>query len=297
MEKDLFSKFSQVSYQELMKNHTSFRLGGPVDVFIEPQSPDEIQEIIRLCKEESLPWMVLGKGTNLIISDQGLDGVIIHMGQAFEKIEKIDQKTIRAYSGASLKDLAEFALDLSLEGLEFAHGIPGSVGGAITMNAGAYDGECVQAVKEVCLMTRQGQVKVLSNEEMDFAYRHSRVQEEKDIVLWASFALEKGDPVKIQDKMEDLWQRRLNKQPLEYPSAGSTFKRPPGHYAGQLIDQAGCRGLYHRGAQVSQKHCGFVINKDGATTQAVVELIETVQKLVKDQFGVDLETEVKVLGR
>ena len=297
MNKDLFSSFKNVSYQEPMKNHTSFQLGGPVDVFIEAQDLGEIKKAVDLCKRESLPWMVLGKGTNLIISDLGLDGVIIHMGEAFKKIEAIDETVIRAYAGTSLKSLAEFAQERSLEGLEFAHGIPGSVGGAITMNAGAYDGECVQVVKEVGLMTRQGEILTLSVEEMDFAYRHSRVQREKDIVLWASFQLKKGDPLKIQEKMDDLWQRRLNKQPLEYPSAGSTFKRPPGHYAGQLIDLAGCRGLYHQGAQISQKHCGFVINKNQASTQAVVELIETVQKLVKDQFGVDLETEVKVLGR
>lgn len=296
MNKDLFQDFKNLSFNEEMKNHTSFQLGGPVDVFIEGEGIEDIRKAVEICKKENIPLMVLGKGTNLLISDKGMDGLVLHIGEAFTDIHREGQDLV-AGAGLSLKKLAEFALKEGLTGLEFAHGIPGSVGGAMTMNAGAYDGECVQVVKEVGLMTRDGDYLVVAGEDMDFAYRHSRIQDEGSICLWARFALKEGDPKAIQEKMEDLWQRRVQKQPLEYASAGSMFKRPPGHYAGQLIDQAGCRGLYHKGAQISQKHCGFVINRGGARTQDVVDLIHTVQKEVKDRFGVDLETEVRVLGR
>lgn len=296
MNKDLFQDFKKLSFDEEMKNHTSFQLGGPVDVFIEGEGIEDIRKAVEICKKENIPLMVLGKGTNLLISDKGMDGLVLHIGEAFTDIHREGQDLV-AGAGLSLKKLAEFALKEGLTGLEFAHGIPGSVGGAMTMNAGAYDGECVQVVKEVGLMTRDGDYQVVAGEDMDFAYRHSRIQDEGSICLWARFALKEGDLKAIKEKMEDLWQRRVQKQPLEYASAGSMFKRPPGHYAGQLIDQAGCRGLYHKGAQISQKHCGFVINRGGARTQDVVDLIHTVQKEVKDRFRVDLETEVRVLGR
>lgn len=278
-----------------MKEVTSFQIGGPVDYFIEPRSEEELRQVIAAVQKEKMDWMVMGKGTNMVVSDKGMRGAVIRLENYFADV-RVDGTRVIAQSGASLRKVAEAACKASLEGLEFAHGIPGAVGGAMTMNAGAYGGEMKDVVESVKVMHHDGTTEVIPADEMDFRYRNSRVYDEKLVVLEATFALKPGDEAAIQSRMDELWQRRLTKQPLEYPSAGSTFKRPEGYFAGQLIDQAGLRGLKHGGAQVSEKHCGFVINCGDATCKDVVELIRTVQEAVYEKHGVELETEVKVLG-
>ena len=278
-----------------MKEVTSFQIGGPVDYFIEPRSEEELKDVIVFVERDAMPWMIMGKGTNMVVSDKGIRGAVIRLENYFSDV-RVDGMRVVAQSGASMKKVAEAARDASLTGLEFAHGIPGAVGGAMTMNAGAYGGEMKDVVESVKVMYHDGTTEVIPGDQMDFRYRNSRVYDEKLVVLEATFLLQPGEQAAIQSEMDELWNRRVSKQPLEYPSAGSTFKRPVGYFAGQLIDQAGLRGLKHGGAQVSEKHCGFVINCGGATCKDVVELIRTVQEAVYEKHGVELETEVKVLG-
>ena len=278
-----------------MKEVTSFQIGGPVDYFIEPRSEEELKDVIALVERDEMPWMIMGKGTNMVVSDKGIRGAVIRLENYFSDV-RVEGTRVIAQSGASMKKVAEAARDASLTGLEFAHGIPGAVGGAMTMNAGAYGGEMKDVVESVKVMHHDGTTEVIPGDQMDFRYRNSRVYDEKLVVLEATFLLQPGEQAEIQSQMDELWNRRVSKQPLEYPSAGSTFKRPVGYFAGQLIDQAGLRGLKHGGAQVSQKHCGFVINCGDATCKDVVELIRMVQEAVYEKHGVELETEVKVLG-
>ncbi len=278
-----------------MKEVTSFQIGGPVDYFIEPRSEEELKDVIVSVERDKMPWMIMGKGTNMVVSDKGIRGAVIRLENYFSDV-RVDGMRVIAQSGASMKKVAEAACEASLTGLEFAHGIPGAVGGAMTMNAGAYGGEMKDVVESVKVMYHDGTTEVIPGDQMDFRYRNSRVYDEKLVVLEATFLLQRGEQAEIQSQMDELWNRRVSKQPLEYPSAGSTFKRPVGYFAGQLIDQAGLRGLKHGGAQVSEKHCGFVINCGGATCKDVVELIRTVQEAVYEKHGVELETEVKVLG-
>lgn len=278
-----------------MKEVTSFQIGGPVDYFIEPRSEEELRDVIVSVERDEMPWMIMGKGTNMVVSDKGIRGAVIRLENYFSDV-RVDGMRVVAQSGASMKKVAEAACEASLTGLEFAHGIPGAVGGAMTMNAGAYGGEMKDVVESVKVMYHDGTTEVIPADQMDFRYRNSRVYDEKLVVLEATFLLRRGEQAEIQREMDELWNRRVSKQPLEYPSAGSTFKRPVGYFAGQLIDQAGLRGLKHGGAQVSEKHCGFVINCGDATCKDVVELIRTVQEAVYEKHGVELETEVKVLG-
>lgn len=278
-----------------MKEVTSFQIGGPVDYFVEPRSEEELRDVIVSVERDEMPWMIMGKGTNMVVSDKGIRGAVIRLENYFSDV-RVEGTRVIAQSGASMKKVAEAACEASLTGLEFAHGIPGAVGGAMTMNAGAYGGEMKDVVKSVKVMYHDGTTEVIPGDQMDFRYRNSRVYDEKLVVLEATFLLQRGEQAEIQNQMDELWNRRVSKQPLEYPSAGSTFKRPVGYFAGQLIDQAGLRGLKHGGAQVSEKHCGFVINCGGATCKDVVELIRTVQEAVYEKHGVELETEVKVLG-
>lgn len=278
-----------------MKEVTSFQIGGPVDYFIEPRSEEELKDVIVSVERDEMPWMIMGKGTNMVVSDKGIRGAVIRLENYFSDV-RVEGTRVIAQSGASMKKVAEAACEASLTGLEFAHGIPGAVGGAMTMNAGAYGGEMKDVVESVKVMHHDGTMEVIPGDQMDFRYRNSRVYDEKLVVLEATFLLQRGEQAEIQSQMDELWNRRVSKQPLEYPSAGSTFKRPVGYFAGQLIDQAGLRGLKHGGAQVSQKHCGFVINCGDATCKDVVELIRMVQEAVYEKHGVELETEVKVLG-
>lgn len=286
----------KVLLDEPMKNHTSFKIGGPADIMIIPGNEKELIEGIKICKDNNINYYIMGNGSNLLVSDKGIEGVVIKISEEFGDIV-VNDTTIKAESGALLTVVSKKALKNSLTGLEFASGIPGSIGGAITMNAGAYGGEMKDIVTKVRCLNSDGNIVEYSNEEMKFRYRKSRVEEEGLIVLSVEMELEKGDYKTIEERMRELTEKRTSKQPLHLPSAGSTFKRPEGYFAGKLIDDSGLRGIRHGGAQVSEKHCGFIVNIDNATSEDVRTLIRTVQKIVKDNYGVELETELKIIGR
>ena len=285
-----------VEFDFLIKEYTNFKVGGFCDVVSFPKSPWEVIDLLKIAKKHDIPTTVLGNLTNLIVRDGGIEGLVILLRENYADI-KVEGDEVTAYAGATLQKTANIARDHSLAGMEFAHGIPGSVGGGITMNAGAYDGELKDIVKSVTAINSDFEIREFSNEEMKFRYRNSLVQDENLVVLSATFKLKRGNKEEINEKMQDLMARRKAKQPLEYPSAGSTFKRPEGYFAGKLIQDAGLKGLTHGGAQISKKHSGFVINIGGATAKDIVELIETVQKIIHDKFGVEIEREVKIIGR
>lgn len=280
---------------EPMKYHTTFRAGGCADYLAEPESVDAVREIVRLCRQEHMPYYVVGNGSNLLVSDEGYHGVIIHLYKNMSAFE-ISGSHVKAQAGALLVRVAKTAAKESLAGLEFASGIPGTIGGAMVMNAGAYGGEMKDVVTKVRVLLPDGTIREYTGEEMDFGYRRSRVIEEQGIVLEAEMELKADDPEAIAARMEELKNKRVSKQPLEYASAGSTFKRPEGYFAGKLIEDAGLRGFQVGDAQVSEKHCGFVINRGNATAAEIMELIQEVQKRVYEQSGVRLEPEVKLLG-
>lgn len=285
-----------VKFDFLIKEYTNFKVGGVCDVVAFPKSPWEVIDLLKIAKKHDIPTTVLGNLTNLIVRDGGIEGLVILLRENYADI-KVEGDEVTASAGATLQKTANIARDHSLAGMEFAHGIPGSVGGGITMNAGAYDGELKDIVKSVTAINSDFEIREFSNEEMKFRYRNSLVQDENLVVLSATFKLKRGNKEEINEKMQDLMARRKAKQPLEYPSAGSTFKRPEGYFAGKLIQDAGLKGLTHGGAQISKKHSGFVINIGGATAKDIVELIETVQKIIHDKFGVEIEREVKIIGR
>lgn len=298
--KELYKQFENVDFGEIlfdepMKNHTSFKIGGPADIMIIPSSEGEIVESIKFCRNNNIKYFVMGNGTNLLVKDSGIRGVVIKIGKGFDDIDIVEDKLI-CQSGALLSLVGKQALKNSLRGFEFASGIPGTVGGAITMNAGAYGGEMKDIVTKVRVLDKDNNILELNNEQMDFRYRGSKVVDEGLVVLSVEFQLEKGNYSMIEEKMRDLAFQRKSKQPLELPSGGSTFKRPVGHYAGKLIDDAGLRGLRFRDAQVSEKHCGFVVNRGEATFEEVYTLINTVQKIVRDKYDVVLEPEIKIIG-
>lgn len=293
---DINENLGDFFYDEPMKNHTSFCVGGPAKLLIKPRDEEALVEILKSIRKNNCKYYILGNCTNIIVRDKGFDGIIIKLKNKLSDVKKVSNKEIYAGTGASMKKISEFAMENSLTGLEFAHGIPGSLGGAIVMNAGAYDGEIKNVVKSVRLLDENLDVIEVPGDEMNFSYRHSLVQERDLIVLGATFSLEDGDKNKIREKYEDFDQRRADKQPLDMPSAGSTFKRPTGYFAGKLIDDSGLRGFTHKGAGISEKHCGFVVNKNKATAQDVLETIEIVQKVVHDKFDVTLEREVKIIG-
>lgn len=285
----------RVLVDEPMKRHTTFRIGGPADFFLLPSTVDEVRGILEICREEELPYFILGNGSNLLVSDKGYRGVIIQLYRNFSNIS-VEGNEICASSGALLSQIAAAARNASLTGFEFAGGIPGTLGGAVFMNAGAYGGELKDVLKEAVVMTEQGEILTLPVEKLDMGYRTSRIKKAGYLVLEARLVLEQGDMDKIRDITKNLTEKRVSKQPLEYPSAGSTFKRPEGYFAGKLIMDAGLRGYQVGDAQVSEKHCGFVINKGNATAADVLTLIENVREKVQEQFGVTLEPEVKFLG-
>lgn len=284
-----------VHTDEPMSRHTTFRIGGNADYFVKPGNADEVAAVIAVCREYSIPYFILGNGSNLLVSDDGYRGMIINIMDNMDSVT-VDGRIITAQAGALLVRVSVMARDNALTGLEFASGIPGTIGGAVYMNAGAYGGEMKNVVKTVRAIDGYGRIYELDSEKMDFSYRHSIVDERKLIVLEVTLELEHGSREAIDDRMKELAEARRSKQPLEYPSAGSTFKRPEGYFAGKLIMDAGLRGYSVGGAQVAEKHCGFVINKGGATASDVVELIRDVQHDVDDKFGVTLEPEVKMLG-
>ena len=284
-----------VRLHEPMKKHTTFRIGGPADYYLCPHSIEELQKILQICKEKKIEFFILGNGSNLLVSDKGYRGAVIQLWKNFSDIDR-KGTTIIVKAGALLSKVAAEALEESLTGMEFASGIPGTMGGAVMMNAGAYGGEMKDIIREVTVLTREGELLTLSKEEMNFGYRTSVVKEKGYVVISAELQLRKGDREEIRKVMDELKERRVTKQPLDMPSAGSTFKRPEGYFAGKLIMDAGLRGFSVGGAQISEKHCGFVVNKGDATAADVLGLIGEVQKRVQEKFGVALEPEVKFLG-
>lgn len=284
----------QRALEENMSSHVTFRTGGPAEYYVRPNR-QQIQPVLELCRRFDVPWMVIGNGSNLLVGDRGIRGLVMEIGRMMDRIS-IDGEFVTAEAGALLSSAARYAAKESLTGMEFASGIPGTVGGAVVMNAGAYGGEIKQILKSVTVLTEDGQERELGAEELDLGYRHSCILERRLIVLEAKLQLSKGNPEEISDRMEELKNRRVEKQPLEYPSAGSTFKRPEGYFAGKLIQDTGLRGYQVGGAQVSEKHCGFVINREKAVSKDIRQLITDVQDRVEAQFGVRLEPEVKFIG-
>lgn len=284
-----------VRRQEPMSLHTTFRIGGPADLFVTPESIQAVADSIRICKETQTPYAVIGNGSNLLVSDTGYRGVIIQIGRNLNQVS-VNGEEIRAQAGAMLSVIAKTALSESLTGFEFASGIPGTLGGAAVMNAGAYGGEMKDVLTEVTVLTREGEIRTVPAEKLEMGYRTSLAAKNGWIILEAVLKFQKGDAEAIRGRMEELKMQRVTKQPLDLPSAGSTFKRPEGYFAGKLIMDAGLRGFTVGGAQISEKHCGFVVNKGGATAEDVRNLICAVQKKVQEDAGVKLEPEVKFLG-
>ncbi|MDO4518758.1 MAG: UDP-N-acetylmuramate dehydrogenase [Eubacteriales bacterium] len=285
----------RVLSDEPMKNHTTFRIGGNADYFLIPDSIDSVKEIINICKESNMPYFILGNGSNLLVSDKGYRGVVIQLYKNVSSIS-IEENVINAEAGALLSSIAAQARNASLTGFEFAGGIPGTIGGAVVMNAGAYGGEMKDVLVSATVLTDKGEIKEIPVEELELGYRTSVVKTAGYIVLGAKIRLQKGDIEAIKARMKELTDMRTSKQPLEFPSAGSTFKRPEGYFAGKLIMDSGLRGYQVGGAQVAEKHCGFVINRGDATAQDVVTLMNDVISKVKEKYGVTLEPEVKFLG-
>ena len=289
----------EILTDEPMKKHTTFRIGGNADFLVYPKK-EEVAPILALAKEHGVPVTIVGNGSNLLVGDGGIRGLVLVITKGADRIRvesSANGKTsIVAEAGALLSKLAAEAARHGLTGLEFAAGIPGTVGGAVVMNAGAYGGEIKDVIVRATVLTPEGEMLQLSAEELELSYRHSCIPEHGYIVLEAEFALAQGDEAQIRATMEDFKGRRIDKQPLEYPSAGSTFKRPEGYFAGKLIQDAGLRGYRVGGAEVSEKHCGFVINKGDATAADVLQLIEDVKAKVQEEFQVELEPEVKMIG-
>lgn len=292
----LFSKLNcVVKYDEPLKYHTTFQIGGKCIALIEPKKVEDIIEAIKICRENNLKFFVIGNGSNLLVPDDGYNGVIIKIKSEFSNIQ-VEGECLIAHSGAKLSEVYTVAYENSLTGFEFASGIPGTIGGAIFMNAGAYGGEMKDIVESVEVLDFDNyEVKELKNEELDFSYRKSIIQRKNYIVLTIKLKLKKGNKEEIKAVYEDLREKRNSKQPLNFGSAGSTFKRPEGHFASKLIEDAGLKGYHINDAWVSEKHSGFVVNKGNASYKEVMELIEYVQKVVFEKFEVKLETEVRIL--
>lgn len=279
---------------EPMKNHISFKVGGPADFLVRPKTCEAFGQVLACCQKNNIPFYVMGNGTNLLVKDRGFRGVIIKTCDLCSITTNGTEVSVEP--GALLKDVAQAALEGNLTGMEFASGIPGSIGGAVVMNAGAYDGEMKDIIHSIEVVTETGDIKKIKIEDCQMGYRKSIVQNNPWYVIRVNLLLSKGDYNSIKDKMEDLNERRRTKQPLEYPSAGSTFRRPEGFFAGKLVQDCGFKGYQLGGAQVSEKHSGFVINKDNATAADIIALIESIQEKVKENYGVDMRTEVIMIG-
>lgn len=280
---------------EPMSKHTSFKIGGNADVYIKVNNLSKLSTILKECQASDVDYMILGNGSNLLVSDDGIRGVVIRLDGDFRKITLLDDTTIFCGAGATLAYLCKFALNCGLSGLEFAWGIPGTVGGAVFMNAGAYDGEMKDVVHSVSHISPSGEIGRTGKENLNFGYRTSVYRSNNMIITGVTLKLKKGNPDEIRTKMDDYMSRRSTKQPLEYPSAGSVFKRPEGNFAGALIEQCGLKGKTCGGAQVSEKHAGFIINKSNATAKDVRDLIGEIQKTVSDKTGYSLECELIIL--
>ncbi|EOU2032808.1 UDP-N-acetylmuramate dehydrogenase [Clostridium perfringens] len=290
-----FYNEEDITVDSPMSEHIYFRVGGPADILVTPVNEEQVVNTLKLCREYNVPYFILGNGSNILVKDGGISGVVIK----FNKLNKIttEGNCVTAQSGALLKDVSKAALENNLRGFEFACGIPGSIGGAVFMNAGAYDGEMAHVIKSARVIDENCNIKNLTKEELELGYRSSIVMKKGYVVIEATVELESGEYASIKDKIDDLTNRRESKQPLEYPSAGSTFKRPEGYFAGKLIQDSGLKGFSIGGAAVSEKHSGFVINKGGATAKDVLDVIAHVQKTVKENFDVELHTEVRIIGR
>ena len=281
---------------EPMSRHTTFRVGGPCDALIEVESEDEILKSVKYLKENDIPYYIIGNGSNLLVRDEGISGVVVEISSGLSKIKRIDENTFEAGAGIKLSRLAAYALENELTGLEFASGIPGTLGGAVFMNAGAYNGEISQVVENTRYYdVFKEKIVILEQNEHNFGYRSSIFQKNSGIILGNRIKLKKGNRELIRSRMEELALKRRTVQPLEYPSAGSTFKRPEGYFAGKLIEEAGLRGYKIGGAQVSEKHCGFIINRGDASAADILGLIEYVKLKVYENSGVLLEEEVRIL--
>ncbi|GAA0115099.1 UDP-N-acetylmuramate dehydrogenase [Clostridium senegalense] len=290
----LVLKEENIEFDSPMKDHITFKVGGPADILVYPTNYEEVISIIKLCKKYESNYFILGNGSNLLVKDGGIRGVVVK----FSKLNsiKVEEDRVIAQSGAKLCDVTSESLKSSLKGFEFACGIPGSIGGATTMNAGAYNGCMADVVESVLVVDKEGNLIKLSKEDLEFGYRQSVVMTHNYIVLETTLKLIRHNSEEIKTRIDDLTDKRNSKQPLEYASAGSTFKRPEGHFAGKLIQDAGLKGKSVGGAEVSTKHSGFIINKGNATAKDILDLIALVQKEVKEQFGVDLYPEVRIIG-
>ena len=302
MEGDILCSISEIIDEkrilrnEPMKKHTTFRIGGPADVLVKPATITEIEQVLQCCEEQAVPYYVVGNGSNLLVGDEGIRGVVLQLGNDFSEVEVCEDDTIWVQAGCRLSKVANLAAEHALTGMEFAAGIPGTIGGAVMMNAGAYGGEMKDIIVCVTLLTPDREVLILPQDQMEFGYRESIVSKENYIVLEAKLRLQKGEPEAIEAKMKEYSEARRSKQPLEYPSAGSTFKRPEGYYAGKLIMDAGLAGYRVGDAQVSEKHCGFVINCGQATAKDVTAVMNDVIHRVAEAYQVELEPEVRKIG-
>lgn len=293
----LFNEFydiNDVKIDEKLSEYVNFKVGGPADILLIPNSKEQVIKSVKVCKENNIPFYLIGNGSNILVRDGGFRGVVISLKNV--KNIYVDDDKIEAECGVMLKEVSDKAMENSLTGFEFACGIPGTIGGAVFMNAGAYDGEISKVIESAEVIDENCNIIKLSNKELDFGYRSSLVMKKGYTVLSAVFKLKKGQVKTIKELIEDLTNKREAKQPLEYPSAGSTFKRPPGYFAGKLIQDAGLKGYSIGGAAVSEKHSGFVINKGNATAKDITDLIKHIQDEVKKQFGVDLHSEVRIIG-
>ena len=293
----LFNEFydiNDIKIDEKLSEYVNFKVGGPADILLIPNSKEQVIKSIKICKENNIPFYLIGNGSNILVRDGGFRGVVLSLKNV--KIIYVDGEKIEAECGVMLKEVSDKAIENSLTGFEFACGIAGTIGGAVFMNAGAYDGEISKVIESAEVIDENCNIIRLSREELDFGYRSSLVMKKGYTVLSAVFKLEKGQVKTIKELIEDITNKRESKQPLEYPSAGSTFKRPTGYFAGKLIQDAGLKGYSIGGAAVSEKHSGFVINKGNATAKDITDLIKHIQDEVKKQFGVDLHPEVRIIG-
>lgn len=293
--KGLIEISENVIFDEPMSAHTSFKIGGNADAFASITDIDEIRALIKYCKNKDIPYMIMGNGTNMLVSDKGIRGLVIQVGSGMQDY-KIDGENVYAQAGILMSVLSKKILKAELTGFEPLSGIPGTLGGGIYMNAGAYGGEIKDIVDEVTYVNSNGEVKTVKNKDIGFSYRHSMFEDEKCVILSAVLKLKKGNAAMIKSAMDDYNTRRLDKQPLNMPSAGSTFKRPEGYFAGKLIEDSGLVGYSIGGAQVSEKHAGFIVNRGGASAQDVLDLVEHIQKTVNEKFGVKLEPEIRLIG-
>lgn len=292
--KEIF-KNSDISFDEPMSSHTTFRIGGPAKVFYKPSTIEGLKSMIKYCIEKNIDYYIMGNGSNLLVSDKGYDGVVIQLYKNMNKVH-VKDTIMKAQAGILLVQLARQAMELGLEGLEFASGIPGTLGGAIYMNAGAYSGEMKNVVEAVTVLTKYGEIKILDKDFITFGYRESSMMDNEEIILESTIKLKRGNKVFIKKLMTELNKKRKDKQPLDLPSGGSTFKRPEGYYAGKLIMDAGLKGYRIGDAMVSDKHCGFVVNIGNATSEEVISLVQHIQITVKEMFNVDLHTEIQKIG-